>query len=198
MNLCPKQDYHLDMTPSLWSMHQLSHPLEHVLLGGETISDAIWTSIKHCLRTTNTQFYNLYGPTETTVDATVSLLDADMPKPTLGKPLQDVEIDIQKGEILIHSPGIFFGYLNDHHATAEKICMRAGKKWYCTGDRGSWTVFKHQKHLLLQGRIDRQAKISGHRIELDEISQCLNTCEDTNNTCHCQQQPTGSVLCWKR
>ena len=64
----------------------------------------------------------------------------------------------------------------------KKFARIAGKKWYCTGDRGSWTVFKHQKHLLLRGRIDRQAKIGGHRIELDEISRCLNTCEDTKQT----------------
>ena len=67
------------MTPSVWSMHQLSHPLEACVSGGETISDAMWTSIKHCLRTMATVLPTSPGPTVTTVDATVELLDADMP-----------------------------------------------------------------------------------------------------------------------
>lgn len=175
--ICKNQITLIDMTPSLWRLHQVSAPLKHILLGGEGISIDTWSEIKKVMKTSSIKFYNLYGPTETTVDATVSLLHLDMAAPTIGQPLPGVRIKINKGEIFIHSPGVFSGYYNNAKATNEKMFVEDNKAWYASGDRGEWVSFQGAKHLIHKGRIDRQVKIQGYRIELDEISACLNICE---------------------
>ena len=69
-----------------------------------------------------------YGLTEGGV---VSLNPVDRPKPgSTGKPLPGVEVRISdEGELLIHSPCLFSGYLNDPQTTAEVLrdgCLHTG------------------------------------------------------------------------
>jgi long-chain acyl-CoA synthetase len=72
-----------------------------------------------------------YGLTEGGV---VALNPLDRPKPgSIGKPLPDTEVRfLEDGELLIKSPCLFSGYLNDPQTTAE--VLRDG--WLYTGDLG--------------------------------------------------------------
>jgi long-chain acyl-CoA synthetase len=72
-----------------------------------------------------------YGLTEGGV---VTLNPLDFPKPgSIGKPLAGVELRVSEdGELLIQSPCLFSGYLNDMATTAE--VLRDG--WLHTGDIG--------------------------------------------------------------
>jgi len=72
-----------------------------------------------------------YGLTEGGV---VTLNPLDAPKPgSIGKPLAGVEVRVSDdGELLIQSPCLFSGYLNDPATTAE--VLRSG--WLHTGDIG--------------------------------------------------------------
>ncbi|MBZ5627035.1 MAG: long-chain fatty acid--CoA ligase [Acidobacteriia bacterium] len=70
-----------------------------------------------------------YGLTEGGV---VTLNPLDRPKPgSIGKPLPGIEVRLaEDGELLVNSPCVFTGYLNDPQATAEVL---AGG-WLHTGD----------------------------------------------------------------
>jgi long-chain acyl-CoA synthetase len=72
-----------------------------------------------------------YGLTEGGV---VSLNPLDRPKPgSIGRPLASVEISFSDdNEILVKSPCLFSGYLNDAATTAEVLC----DGWLHTGDLG--------------------------------------------------------------
>jgi len=72
-----------------------------------------------------------YGLTEGGV---VTLNPLDRPKPgSIGRPLPGIQVRVaEDGELLIHSPCLFSGYLNDPATTAE--VLRDG--WLHTGDTG--------------------------------------------------------------
>jgi long-chain acyl-CoA synthetase len=75
----------------------------------------------------------VYGQTEGTAMATCTRAGA----PRVGKvgtPLDEVELRIAPdGEILVRSPGVFVGYLNDDAATTETVDLEG---WLHTGDIG--------------------------------------------------------------
>jgi long-chain acyl-CoA synthetase len=72
-----------------------------------------------------------YGLTEGGI---VTLNPLDRPKPgSIGKPIADIQVQLAAdGELLIKSPCLFSGYLNDRAATAEVLCGG----WLHTGDLG--------------------------------------------------------------
>ena len=85
-----------------------------------------------------------YGLTEGGV---VCLNPLDRPKPgSIGKPIPGVDVRIsEEGEILVKSPCLFSGYLNDPATTAE--VLRDG--WLHTGDIG---YFDKDGYVFISGR----------------------------------------------
>ncbi len=80
--------------------------------------------------------YEGWGMTETTAVGTVNS-DGEIRLGTIGKPIEDVEIELaDDGEILVRSPGIFKGYFKNPEATAETIQPDG---WMHTGDVAEWT-----------------------------------------------------------
>jgi long-chain acyl-CoA synthetase len=80
--------------------------------------------------------YEGWGMTETTAVGTVNS-DGEIRLGTIGKPIEDVEIELaDDGEILVRSPGIFKGYFKNPEATAETIHPDG---WMHTGDVAEWT-----------------------------------------------------------
>ena len=76
-----------------------------------------------------------------------------------------------EGEIAIRSRYLANGYANDAQHTAIKFQPQEdGLVLYRTGDRG-W--FRPDGCLVFLGRTDSQAKIRGHRVELNHIAQVL-------------------------
>jgi long-chain acyl-CoA synthetase len=71
-----------------------------------------------------------YGLTEGGVVA-MNPLGAQRPG-SIGKPLPGVEFKVADGELLMHAPCLFSGYLNDPEATAEVL----SDGWLRTGDLG--------------------------------------------------------------
>ena len=96
-----------------------------------------------------------------------------------------------EGEITVRSRYLADGYANDAQRTAIKFQPQEdGLVLYRTGDRG-W--FRPDGCLVFLGRTDSQAKIRGHRIELDHIAQVVElhpevrtsvvvTCADSGGT----------------
>jgi amino acid adenylation domain-containing protein len=140
------------------------------------------------LRITGGQLYNVYGPTETVIFATAwpcerQTAPASAPL-SIGRCIDDTRIyvldDQQRplpfgecGEICIGGGTVARGYLG-HAGTAQTaFCadpFLPGGRLYRTGDRG-WLGVDGNLHFA--GRLDRQIKLRGYRIEPGEIEAAL-------------------------
>ncbi|MFB4313918.1 amino acid adenylation domain-containing protein [Actinomadura sp. 21ATH] len=77
------------------------------------------------------------------------------------------------GELHIGGDGLARGYIGDEEQTRERFVTHPvlRRRLYKTGDLGRWRTDGNIEFL---GRLDRQVKIRGHRIELGEVESALN------------------------
>ncbi|KOG07400.1 MULTISPECIES: non-ribosomal peptide synthetase [Streptomyces] len=153
-----------------------------VLLGGEAVSDTVWTRLR---RTEGTYGYNLYGPTEYTIN-TLGGSTADSATPTVGRPIRNTRAHVLDamlrpvppgcpGELYIAGTGLARGYHDRAGLTAERFVAdpfgEPGERMYRTGD-----LVRQRPDGLLDflGRTDDQVKIRGYRVELGEIASALS------------------------
>ncbi|MFH9725725.1 amino acid adenylation domain-containing protein [Streptomyces sp. NPDC017254] len=153
-----------------------------VLLGGEAVSDTVWTQLR---RTEGTYGYNLYGPTEYTIN-TLGGSTTESATPTVGRPIRNTRAHVLDamlrpvppgcpGELYIAGTGLARGYHDRAALTAERFVAdpfgEPGERMYRTGD-----LVRQRPDGLLDflGRTDDQVKIRGYRIELGEISTALS------------------------
>ncbi|MEU2496292.1 amino acid adenylation domain-containing protein [Streptomyces sp. NPDC007883] len=152
-----------------------------VLLGGEAVTEAVWTTLRD---TEGTYGYNLYGPTEYTINA-LGGGTHDSATPTVGRPIRATRARILDtwlrpvpdgvpGELYIAGAGLARGYLGRPGLTAERFVAdpygRPGERMYRTGDL---VRRRADGNLDFLGRTDDQVKIRGHRVELGEIETVL-------------------------
>ncbi len=131
---------------------------------------------------------NNYGPTECTVVSTWAMLKPGAEgTPPIGLPIAGASIyllnddgeqvpDGQTGEIYIGGSGVGRGYRNlpdltERSFLPDPFATEPGARMYRTGDRG---VRRRDGNIEFRGRLDRQTKIRGHRVELDEIGNLLS------------------------
>ncbi len=153
--------------------------LENIILAGEVLPVNVANNLTSLIP--NANIWNCYGPTETTVYATGYNIRSHVDNLTvpIGTALRGADIKFYKsneindveGEILIGGGGVGLGYLNNEILTKEKFISFNNVKYYRTGDLG----FKQNGLIYFQGREDRQVKINGIRIELDEIEQAIQS-----------------------
>ncbi len=76
------------------------------------------------------------------------------------------------GELWIGGAGVARGYIGDEERTAERFSVHPllGQRLYRTGDLGKW---RYDGEIDFLGRLDRQVKVGGHRIELGEVEAAL-------------------------
>ena len=154
--------------------------LRRLLTGGDTLRHT------PCI---HLPFYvvNNYGPTECTVVATSSTVRTwSSDTPPIGRPIARTQIylldergdpvpDGHTGEIYIGGSGVGRGYRNLPDATRQSFlpdpfAATPGARMYRTGDRGAR---RPDGQIEFRGRLDRQTKIRGQRVELDEIASVL-------------------------
>jgi len=135
------------------------------------------------------QLLHVYGPTETATFATWQEVRHVAPNAAtipIGRPLANTEVFVlrpdfepaapgEPGEICIGGPGVALGYLNASAQQAARFVVRAvaglpARRLYRTGDRARIAADGTIEFL---GRGDRQVKIRGHRIELEEIEAVI-------------------------
>ena len=171
----------LQATPTSW--HQLLADDVQLsgrvlLCGGEPLSPALGRR----LVATGARVFNVYGPTETTIWSTCAELDAGADEVHVGRPIANTTVYIADesgrelpvgpvGELCVAGAGVAEGY----HRAAELTADRFGRhdthgRFYRTGDLARWDT---DGRIRLVGRSDRQVKIRGNRIELDEIESVL-------------------------
>ncbi|MFD0372184.1 amino acid adenylation domain-containing protein [Streptomyces sp. NPDC127114] len=133
---------------------------------------------------------NGYGPTETTTfaayfDCTDESLDG-LDRVPVGFPLQETSLHLldaglnevpegETGELCVGGPGVALGYLARPELTAERFVTlpATGERIYRTGDTGRLLP---NGAVELFGRTDRQVKLRGFRIELEEIERTAMAC----------------------
>ena len=129
---------------------------------------------------------NQYGPTEATIMVTHLCLNGNPElweeRPGLGLAVANSELLVvsedlevlakdQVGELLIGGGLVSKGYWNREELTQEKFILREGKRFYKTGDL---VHFDQDLVFHFHGRIDRQVKINGVRVECGEVESLIN------------------------
>ncbi len=129
------------------------------------------------------EFWNLYGPTEATIWATYGRTRAGG-SVSIGRPIANTSTLVVdsalrpvtrgvSGELCLAGLGLASGYLNRPDLTGRAFvpCERApGGRIYRTGDLVRQT---HDDELVFLGRVDRQIKVRGFRVEPEEIENVL-------------------------
>ena len=162
--------------------------VRQLLTGGDVVSPAsiagAQAQLPHC------RLLNGYGPTENTTFTAVypvargsSGRHATLPigRPIAGTYVRVLDSHLQPapigvpGELYIGGDGLARGYHRDAALTAARFVpdphgRAPGARIYRSGDRVRWLADGTLKFL---GRIDRQLKVRGHRVEPGEIEAVL-------------------------
>lgn len=143
----------------------------------------------------NIDIYNCYGPTETTVDVTrykCNPFEHYNNIVPVGEPISSTAVYILDdyenvcpigipGNVFISSIGNSPGYINNENETCKSFIYneKLNVNLYRTGDYG---VILRTGNLVILGRIDKQVKINGYRIELQEIEKCIKSITEVSNS----------------
>jgi len=131
---------------------------------------------------------NAYGPTEASDDVTHCVITSSNQYEVIpiGAPIKNVKLLIkdennntcgidEKGELVIIGICVGRGYIGDNQETEKYFYLDSeiNNREYKTGD-----IVSRQKdgNLIFWGRVDRQIKIQGNRIELSEIEYAITKC----------------------
>lgn len=170
---------HILMTPSMLStLPKIQYPdLKHVVSAGEKCSLALiefWSEA--C------SFHDAYGATEATIYTTITRKTKHTHPGDVGRAMPGNDVLVvneelkpvangEDGEICIGGVGVSPGYQNRPELNCEKFVWINQRRYYRTGDVGSAAA---NGALLFRGRKDKQVKLNGFRIELEEIESVSN------------------------
>ena len=163
-------------------------PLRQLVFGGDVISPRHVERMRALYPALH--MVNGYGPTEnTTFTCCYPVPREYRAEGTLpiGSPIAYTTVHIldtnhkalpagQPGELAAGGAGVALGYLGRPEATAERFIpdtfsTRPGALLYLTGDRA---VQRPDGTIEFLGRMDRQVKIAGHRVELAAVENALS------------------------
>ncbi|EMI58305.1 non-ribosomal peptide synthetase [Rhodopirellula sallentina] len=147
------------------------------------------------LLSSDCELWNVYGPTETTVWSTITRVES-ADQITIGHPIANTICrvidghgnpvpDGVAGELLIGGDGVARGYFGDDEQTIERFIVGDETRFYKTGDQVRRLC---DGNLEFLARNDRQVKLRGFRVELDEIEAALQQCGGVDR---------AAVLLWK-
>ena len=144
-------------------------------------------------------FVNQYGPTEATASCTYYSVDHTVEEDEvlpIGQAYDNYRVFLidengnepavgEQGEICVCGPILALGYYNDQKRTDAAFTLNPINKayperMYRTGDYGR---LDEDDILHFCGRMDRQIKHMGHRVELDEVEHAANVVEGVAESC---------------
>jgi amino acid adenylation domain-containing protein/thioester reductase-like protein len=185
----------MDLTPAYWrgflsaiASESGDLPVRLTIVGGEAVHAEDCRTALALMP--GTRLVNAYGLTETTITSCVGELTDDVLPPRgaapVGPPLPGTFVYVldeelrpvgenERGEVYIAGPGVARGYLAEtlrghDRFVSNPFVAESGDRLYRTGDLGRWTA---EGSLEIVGRIDRQLKIRGFRVEPGEIEATL-------------------------
>jgi amino acid adenylation domain-containing protein len=184
----------IKLTPShlslLRQMDVNQSRIRRMVVGGEDFKTQLAAGIASQFGD-NLEIYNEYGPTEAVVGCMIHRFDPSIDTESrvpIGRPADHVQLYVLNdalvpvaegvsGELCITRFGLARGYRNQDDLTNERFVTNPhgeGGRLYRTGDL---VRFVRPGVLEYLGRIDRQLKVSGYRVEPAEIESALLTHE---------------------
>ncbi|MGV9883646.1 amino acid adenylation domain-containing protein [Streptomyces sp. NPDC003006] len=169
--------------------------LRFVSAGGEVLDPRLAAQLLAACP--DTMLVNFYGPTENSVVSSAFVV-GELPPGTgavpIGRPFPNSTCHVlrddgtladvgEEGELLVGGDGLALGYWNDPALTAARFVEAAsgsGERLYVTGDRARWRGDGSLEYL---GRRDRQVKLRGFRVELDEVEARLRAHPAVGEAC---------------
>ncbi len=160
--------------------------VRRVFVGGDAVPPELLREVREAFPAAEASV--LYGPTEDTIICAAHAVrgDGGSARAMLGVPLPGAWLCVcdaaggvvppgMPGELWIGGAGTARGYLGRPELTAERfvpdaLSGRAGARLYRTGDRARWLP---DGTLEFLGRVDRQVKVRGFRIEPGEVEAAL-------------------------
>jgi acyl-coenzyme A synthetase/AMP-(fatty) acid ligase len=160
--------------------------LRWILFAGETFPEKHLQALRAHLP--GARFSHVYGSTEVNVCTVYHLPDdGTVPSPLpIGRPCSNARALVlgddgepapagAPGELLIHGATMMTGYWDDPGRNAEALLRRPApggfqEPWYRTGDQ---VRSLDDGNLVFAGRADRQVKVRGFRVELEEVERAL-------------------------
>jgi amino acid adenylation domain-containing protein len=179
--------------------------LRIVMCGGEALSPALRARFHQVF---DAVLLHLYGPTEAAIAVTgyaISAGHAEVERLPLGRPMPNCRLYVLdrwlapvpigvSGELFIGGIPLARGYLGRADLTAEKFIPDAfsgiaGSRLYRTGDLARWRSDGQVEYL---GRIDRQIKLGGLRIEPGEIEAAIRAQNDVDDALVLVREANGA------
>ncbi|WP_329110182.1 amino acid adenylation domain-containing protein [Micromonospora sp. NBC_01699] len=173
----------LQATPTTW---RLVAGEVAGLIGGRTLlsgGEPLAAELAATLLAAGAELWNVYGPTESTIWATAGRVRLDPGgRVDVGAPIANTQIFIAdphgealpiglRGELCVAGVGVAPGYHGRPDLTADRFGENARYgRFYRSGDVARW---RPDGRIDLHGRMDRQVKLRGNRIELSEIEAVL-------------------------
>ncbi|MGB6222541.1 amino acid adenylation domain-containing protein, partial [Haloferula sp.] len=166
--------------------------LRVLLFGGEAADPEKVRRV--CERDHDVEILNVYGPTESTSFATFYRIETDKVSNLLpiGRAISNTSLHVLDphgkrvppgiaGELFIGGDGLAIDYWQSPELTAERfptLHLEGGnQRLYRSGDRVRWN---REGELEFLGRLDRQIKMRGFRIEPGEIEATLTSHPDVS------------------
>jgi amino acid adenylation domain-containing protein len=176
----------MQATPTAWRLLLSSgwpgQPGLKMLCGGEALPRDLATQ----LLTKGASLWNMYGPTETTIWSAVAACRGPVQRVVIGQPIANTRLYVLDqwlrprpltvaGELYIAGEGLADGYVRRPDLCAARFLPdpfspRPGARMYRSGDLARWL---RTGALECLGRVDRQVKIRGLRVEPGEIEALL-------------------------
>lgn len=166
---------------------------EYFIIGGENLEYRILREFCEYLKRTPT-IINVYGPTECCVDIAYNIVDKDdvfkrSGVVSISKVFPNNHLEIydsnqkqvsqkfKKGELWIKGNQVGYGYV-DGKLRGFIFDDNMLNRIYRTGD---FAMYNEDNEIIILGRVDRQVKINGNRVELDEISSIMREIDECIN-----------------
>ena len=161
--------------------------LKHTLFCGEALPQTLVENWQ--IAAPNSKIDNLYGPTETTIAILSYRWNKNTSKKECINEIVPIGVPFKKqranfiidksfksksepvGELCLSGSQIFKGYLKNRKDTNSKFFKSKNKKiWFKTGDLIKKNLLGNYLYL---GRVDRQIKVRGFRVEVQEVENFL-------------------------
>ncbi len=176
--------------------YDLFSNINTLILGGEHVRKPLIDKLRTVYKQ---RLINIYGPAETTVFVTYKYI-TNSNDISIGQKLPGGEVLIlndkleempegEIGEICISGPSLADGYINNDELTKSSFTESLGKVIYKTGDLGKFL----NNELQILGRKDRQIKINGCRIELDELENLILSINNIANCAVCYRKSSNEI-----
>jgi amino acid adenylation domain-containing protein len=168
--------------------------LRWIIFGGEPLPTSAVQRWYDLVPSDAPALMNMYGITETTVHVTGYKINRAKPIQTstvpIGQAIPDLQFyvldddkrpvgDGETGMLYVSGDGLARGYLNNPALTNERFQQHPdGTRLYWSGDLAQVS----NGAITITGRADQQAKVRGHRVDLNEVEDALRRATGLSST----------------